>query len=57
MIELQVFLTELIEKFTFSPTDDMAKVRRAAHLLMTPVLEGEKQTTSQLPLLISSASA
>jgi hypothetical protein len=56
MVELQVFLVELIEKFKFAPTEDIVRVQRLAGLVMTPTLEGEKQKSSQLPLLISSAS-
>jgi hypothetical protein len=57
MVELQAFLVELIDKFNFAPTEDMARVRRASGFVMIPALEGEKQKGSQLPLLISSASA
>jgi hypothetical protein len=57
VVELQAFLVELIEKFNFSPTEDTARVRRGSGFSMTPMLEGEKQAKSRLPLIISSASA
>ena len=56
MIELQAFLVELIEKFSFSPTVDTARVRRVPGITMIPVLEGEGTEESHLPLLVSVAS-
>jgi hypothetical protein len=55
VIEIQAFLTEIVGKFEFAPTDKSELVRREASVLMTPTVEGEVEKGVQLPLRVSVA--
>jgi len=47
---MQSFIVEMINNFEFSPTPVTEKVRREACLIMAPIIEGELEKGSQLPL-------
>ncbi|KAG1820586.1 cytochrome P450 [Suillus subaureus] len=55
VIELQAFLTEIVGKFEFAPTDKTELIRREACLVMSPTIEGEVGNGVQLPLRVSLA--
>ncbi|KAG1878934.1 cytochrome P450 [Suillus subluteus] len=55
VIEIQAFLTEIVGKFEFAPTDKTELIRREACLLMVPTVEGEVENGVQLPLRVSLA--
>ena len=55
MTEIQAFLTELIGKFQFAPTEKSERVRREACLVMAPTVVGEVERGVQLPLKVSMA--
>ncbi|KAG1824493.1 cytochrome P450 [Suillus subaureus] len=55
VIEIQAFLTEIVGKFEFAPTDKTELIRREACVVMTPTLEGEVGNGVQLPLRVSLA--
>ncbi|KAG8220520.1 cytochrome P450 [Butyriboletus roseoflavus] len=55
VIEMQAFLVEIIGKFEITMTDRSEKVRRGASFVMLPVIEGEVELGSQLPLAVSVA--
>ncbi|KIY53206.1 cytochrome P450 [Fistulina hepatica ATCC 64428] len=52
MLELQTFLIELIGNFELIMTPESHKIRRQASVVMTPVVDGEREKGAQLPLLI-----
>ncbi|KAG2037512.1 cytochrome P450 [Suillus americanus] len=56
VIEIQAFLTEIVGKFEFAPTDKSELIRREACLVMAPTVEGEVENGVQLPLRVSLAS-
>lgn len=56
VIEIQAFLTEIVGKFEFAPTDKSELIRREACLVMAPTVEGEVGNGVQLPLRVSLAS-
>ncbi|KAK7052861.1 hypothetical protein VNI00_004180 [Paramarasmius palmivorus] len=56
VLEMQAFLTELIDNFEFSLAPDSHKIRRESCLLMQPTIEGELEKGCQLPLRVSIAS-
>jgi cytochrome P450 len=55
VIEIQAFLTEIVGKFEFAPTDKSELIRREACLVMAPTVEGEVENGVQLPLRVSVA--
>lgn len=55
VIEIQAFLTEIVGKFEFAPTDKTEHIRREACFLMAPTVEGEVENGVQLPLRVSLA--
>ncbi|KAG2347348.1 cytochrome P450 [Suillus weaverae] len=55
VIEIQAFLTEIVGKFEFAPTDKTELIRREACLVMAPTVEGEVGNGVQLPLRVSLA--
>ncbi|OAX38351.1 cytochrome P450 [Rhizopogon vinicolor AM-OR11-026] len=55
VIEIQAFLTEVVGKFEFAPTDKSERIRREACLVMAPTVEGEVENGVQLPLRVSVA--
>ncbi|KAG2069036.1 hypothetical protein BDR04DRAFT_724529 [Suillus decipiens] len=55
VIEIQAFLTEIVGKFEFAPTDKTELIRREACLVMAPTVEGEVENGVQLPLRVSLA--
>ncbi|KAK7472252.1 hypothetical protein VKT23_000373 [Stygiomarasmius scandens] len=57
VIELQVFIVEMIRNFEFAKTPKIDKLRREACLVMVPTIEGEVENGSQLPLKVSLASS
>jgi hypothetical protein len=56
LLELQVFLVELVSNFEFHLTADAPRIRREACIIMVPTLEGEVNKGAQLPLRVSLAS-
>jgi len=56
VIELQAFLTEVVGKFEFAPTDKSGRVRLEASGVTTPTVEGEFEKGVQVPLRVSVAS-
>ncbi|KAG1824688.1 cytochrome P450 [Suillus subaureus] len=55
VIEIQAFLTEIVGKFEFAPTNKTELIRREACLVMSPTVEGEVGNGIQLPLRVSLA--
>ncbi|KAG1856005.1 cytochrome P450 [Suillus subalutaceus] len=55
VIEIQAFLTEIVGKFEFAPTDKTELIRREACVVMAPTVEGEVGNGVQLPLRVSLA--
>ncbi|KAG1836307.1 cytochrome P450 [Suillus subluteus] len=55
VIEIQAFLTEIVGKFEFAPTDKTELIRREACVVMVPTVEGEVENGVQLPLRVSLA--
>ncbi|OJA11405.1 hypothetical protein AZE42_12467 [Rhizopogon vesiculosus] len=55
LIEMQVFLTEIVGKFEFALTEKAKRIRREACMVMTPTVEGEVEKGVQLPLRVSLA--
>ncbi|KDQ56237.1 hypothetical protein JAAARDRAFT_690089 [Jaapia argillacea MUCL 33604] len=53
VMEMQVFLVELISNFEFSLTQKSEKLRRESCLVMVPTVEGEVEKGGQVPLKIS----
>ncbi|KAF8141145.1 cytochrome P450 [Boletus edulis] len=56
VIEIQAFLVEIIGKFELTMTDRSERVCRAPSLVMVPMVDGELELGSQLPLAVSVAS-
>ncbi|OJA08987.1 hypothetical protein AZE42_09935 [Rhizopogon vesiculosus] len=54
-VEIQVFLTDIVGKFEFAPTDKSGRVRLEASGLTTPTVGGEFEKGVQLPLRVSVA--
>lgn len=52
---MQTFLVEIIGKFEITITDRSERVCRGASFVMVPVIEGEVECGSQLPLAVSVA--
>jgi hypothetical protein len=52
-LELQAFIVEMISSFNFSHVYDPAQFRREVAGVMTPVIEGQFEKGSQLPLRIT----
>lgn len=52
---MQAFLVEIIGKFEIAMTDRSERVRRGASFVMVPVIDGEVELGSQLPLAVSVA--
>ena len=50
---IQSFLTELIRNFRFEPTEKLQSLRKESCIFMIPVIEGELDKGSQMPLRIS----
>ncbi|KIK40787.1 hypothetical protein CY34DRAFT_763985 [Suillus luteus UH-Slu-Lm8-n1] len=55
IIEVQAFLTEIVGKFEFAPSDKTELIRREACFVMAPTVEGEVENGVQLPLRVSLA--
>ncbi|OAX37782.1 cytochrome P450 [Rhizopogon vinicolor AM-OR11-026] len=55
LIEMRVFLTEMVGNFEFALTDQSERVRREACMVMIPTVEGEVQNGVQLALRVSVA--
>ena len=53
VIEIQVFLVEIIGRFELTMTDRSERVCRAPTGLMTAVIDGELESGAQLPLAVS----
>ncbi|KAI6100556.1 cytochrome P450 [Pisolithus sp. B1] len=55
VIEIQVFLVEIVRKYEISLTEKARRIRRESCLVMVPTVEGEINRGVQLPLAISVA--
>ncbi|KAI6029283.1 hypothetical protein PISMIDRAFT_683590 [Pisolithus microcarpus 441] len=55
VIEIQVFLVEIVRKYEISLTEKARRIRRESCLVMVPTVEGEIARGVQLPLAISVA--
>ncbi|KAI6117840.1 cytochrome P450 [Pisolithus croceorrhizus] len=55
VIEIQVFLAEIVRKYEISLTEKARRIRRESCLVMVPTVEGEINRGVQLPLAISVA--
>lgn len=55
VIEMQALLFELVGKFEFKMTDKAERVIRQLAIVMTPMVDGELDRGTQLPLAISLA--
>jgi hypothetical protein len=53
VLELQCFLVEYLSEFSFSHVVDPKLVRRKAAINVTPVIIGEEEKGTQLPLRIT----
>ncbi|TRM57158.1 cytochrome P450 [Schizophyllum amplum] len=51
ILELSTFIVELVDKFEFS-IDPKVKIQRGAAVVMSPIIEGEEDKGSQLPLRV-----
>ncbi|KIY53214.1 cytochrome P450 [Fistulina hepatica ATCC 64428] len=56
VLELQAFLIQLIGNFELTMTPKSDKVRRQASVVMSPVVEGEREKGTQLPLTVRAVS-
>ncbi|KIY53193.1 cytochrome P450 [Fistulina hepatica ATCC 64428] len=56
VLELQAFLIELIGNFELTMTPKSDKVRRQASVVMSPVVDGEREKGTQLPLTVRAVS-
>ncbi|KAG2043954.1 cytochrome P450, partial [Suillus americanus] len=52
VIKIQAFLTEIVGKFEFAPTE---LIRQEACLMMVPTVDGEVENVVQMPLRVSLA--
>ena len=55
VIEIQTFIVEIIGKFELTMTERSERVRRGPPGMVIPVIEGELERGSQLPLAVSLA--
>ncbi|KII95493.1 hypothetical protein PLICRDRAFT_98902 [Plicaturopsis crispa FD-325 SS-3] len=55
IVEMQALLVELVGHFEFSVTPETGKLRRESCLVMIPILEGEVDKGSQMPLRVTVA--
>ncbi|KAI9568845.1 cytochrome P450 [Boletus coccyginus] len=55
VIEIQAFIVEIVGKFEFTMTDQSERVCRAPSFVMIPMVDGELERGSQLPLAVSVA--
>jgi len=55
VLEIQAFLVEMIGKFEFGMTDQAARVSRQLSGMMVPMVDGEPERSTQLPLAVSIA--
>ena len=55
VLEIQAFLVEIIGKFEVTMTERSEKVIHGPSGLMSPVIEGELERGTQLPLAVSVA--
>ena len=53
VIEMQTFIVEIVGKFEFTMTDQSERVFRAPSFVMVPMVDGELERGSQLPLAVS----
>ena len=56
VIELQAFLVEIVGKFEITMTERSERVFRGPSPVMLPIVDGELEHGSQLPLTMSVAS-
>ena len=55
VIEIQAFIVEIIGKFELTMTDQSERICRAPCVVMVPMIDGELERGSQLPLVVSIA--
>ena len=55
VVEVQAFLVEIFGKFELTMTERSERVRRGPPGMVIPVIEGELERGSQLPLAVSLA--
>ena len=55
VIEMQAFIVETVGKFEFTMTERSERVCRAPCSMMVPMVDGELEHGSQLPLAVSVA--
>jgi len=55
IIEIQTFLSSLVGKFEFAMTDKAERILRQNMVIMAPMVDGELDRGTQMPLAISLA--